>query len=471
MRKKLSAAIAVCLLLSSASFSSCGIPGFSTLDDNVLRVASWDEYIDMGGEVYDTSDEDVAEFVAWYQDVFGIALNENTLPLYEEFTTWYHENYATHPDYQADFAGVEYITMQDNETMYNKIKMNDSSYDLLCPSEYMAIKLKNEGRLKKFNNDLFDKTKNLNEYARNLSPYVSEVLDSVGLKEYLAGYMWGTTGFVFDPDKIAPETMTSWQCMTSKECSNKITAKDNARDSYFMGLGMYYEDKIKEKTPDLATLSQWMNDTSTETLDGTRKHLQAMRQNVYGLETDEAKTDMIMGWLAASYQWSGDAVFILDEAESESDLTLQYSIPESVSNIWFDGWVMMKNADEHLSTAFINFLSLPQNVVRNMYYIGYTSCMAGENVYEYVKYVYGDEEGDDEYDLSYFFDENFNASNLQSSNEYTFKVSPDQVVNGKFCRQLFAQYPTYETTDHLVVMQPFNKEDNERVNRMWINIK
>lgn len=469
MRKKLSAALAVCILLSSASFSSCGIPGFNGLNDNILRVASWDEYIDMGGE--DVYDE---EFIAWYQETFDDDLT-TAEPLYEEFTDWYHEKYQNHPDYQADFAGVEYITLQDNETMYNKIKMNDSSYDLLCPSEYMAIKLKNEGRLKKFNNDLFDKTKNLNEYARNLSPYVSEVLDSVGLKEYLAGYMWGTTGFVFNPDKISPEIMKSWKCMTSAECSRKITAKDNARDSYFMGLGMYYEDKIhQEKVTGTLTsnkLNQWMNDTSTATIDGVRTHLQNMRKNVYGLETDEAKTDMIMGWLDASYQWSGDAVFILDEAESESNLALQYSIPESVSNIWFDGWVMMNDANEHIATAFINFLSLPKNVVRNMYYIGYTSCMAGKQVYEYVNYVYGDEEGDAEYDLSYFFDANFNANNLQASNEYTFKVSPNQVVNGKFCRQLFAQYPTYETTDHLVVMQPFNKADNERVNRMWINIK
>ncbi len=456
MRKKLSAAIAVCLLLSSTTFSSCGISSLNTLDDNLLRVASWDEYIDMGGEVYDTSDKDVADFVAWYKDVFGIELSENTLPLYEEFTTWYHKNYASHPDYQEDFAGVEYITMQDNETMYNKIKMNDSSYDLLCPSEYMAIKLKNEGRLKKFSNDLFDTENSLNEYAKNLSPYVSNVLDSVGLKEYLAGYMWGTTGFVFDPNKINPEIMNSWHCMSSEVCSNKITAKDNARDSYFMGLGMYYEDKIKTENPDLETLSKWMNDTSTKTLDGARKQLQDMRQNVYGLETDEAKTDMIMGWLAASYQWSGDAVFILDEAEKESGLNLQYSIPDSVSNIWFDGWVMMKNADEHLSTAFINFLSLPQNVVRNMYYIGYTSCMAGEKVYEYVDYNYGDEQGDTEYDLSYFF-----------GNGY----APLTVLSDQLSRQLFAQYPDFDTTQHLVVMQPFNKKDNERVNRMWINIK
>ncbi|MBQ8343525.1 MAG: extracellular solute-binding protein [Clostridia bacterium] len=452
MRKKFSAALAVCLLLSSASFTACDIPGFSGLNDNVLRVASWDEYIDMGGEdVYDEA------FMAWYQETFNVDL-ATAQPLYEEFLGWYHENYSTHPDYQKDFAGVEYIALQDNETMYNKIKMGDK-YDLLCPSEYMAIKLKNEGKLQPYDTKTFlDASNPLNHYAKNVSPYVSSVISdpNVDLQEYLAGYMWGTTGFVFNPEKISPETMKSWHCMTSAECSRRITAKDNARDSYFMGLGMYFEDKIKAETPTKDELYQLMNDTSPETVDGVRKCLQKMRKNIYGLETDEAKTDMIMGWLDASYQWSGDAVFILDEAESESDLALQYSIPESASNIWFDGWVMMNGANEHIATAFINFLSLPENVVRNMYYIGYTSCMGSEKVYEYVDYTYGDEEGDAEYDLSYFFGDGYAP----------LTVSSDQLT-----RQLFAQYPDEETTKRLVVMKPFGKEDNERVNRMWINIK
>jgi spermidine/putrescine transport system substrate-binding protein len=47
-------------------------------------------------------------------------------PLYEEFEVWYKETYGK-------TIKVEYIALQDNETMYSKIKMGDS-YDLLCPS-------------------------------------------------------------------------------------------------------------------------------------------------------------------------------------------------------------------------------------------------------------------------------------------------------------------------------------------------
>lgn len=257
--------------------------------------------------------------------------------------------------------------------------------------------------------------------------------------------------------------MKSWYCLTSKECERKITAKDNTRDSYFMGLGMYYEDYLLGLDPDSETytddLFTKMNDTSKETMNEVKKLLENARKNLYGLETDEGKNDLISGRLDASYQWSGDAVYILDEAESESGLELAYSIPQAVSNLWFDGWVMMQGANVDLATAFVNFLSMPRNAIRNMYYIGYTSCLAGQELYEYIDYTYGAEEDEENvasYDLSYFF-----------GKEYEPLIVPQNQLN----RQLFAQYPDDTTRKRLVVMDYFDKEANERANRMWNNIK
>ena len=168
---------------------------------------------------------------------------------------------------------------------------------------------------------------------------------------------------------------------------------------------------------------------------------------------------MIAGRLDASYQWSGDAVFIIDEAESnETPLILEYSIPKAASNLWFDGWVMTQDANVKAATAFVNFVSQPENVIRNMYYIGYTSCIAGDDVFAYVEEMYGAEDGAEdtiEYDLSYFFGE-----------DYTITAPSDQQY-----RQLYAQYPDTNTINRLVVMSYFDKETNERANRMWNNIK
>lgn len=455
MKRKISLLLSLFLLLGVAGCSSSGGTN-KAKDEHVFRVASWDEYIDMGGDFLDPDPEEGdGEYIEWYKELTGIDLLD-TKPLYEEFETWYNETY---PDKKIQ---VEYVALQDNETMYNKIKMGDS-YDLLCPSEYMAMKLKAEDKLLPFDENFFEKTDE-NEYAKNVSPYTEQVFKNAGLEGYIAGYMWGSTGFVFNPDKIAEtpeksrEIMQSWYCLTSDECERKITAKDNVRDSYFMGLGMYYEEELLGLDPSSAEyanlLSEKMNDTSPETMQAVKKLLEKARKNLYGLETDEGKTDVIAGRLDASYQWSGDAVYILDEAEGESDLELEYAIPSSASNLWFDGWVMMKDANKHAAQAFVNFLSRPENVIRNMYYIGYTSCLAGEQIYDYVEYTYGADEGV-EYDLSYFFGE---GSILVTDESQTR-------------RQLFAQYPDSETIKRLVVMNYFNQDENERANRMWNNIK
>lgn len=453
MKKAISTALCVTLLLSTLSFSACntGANTIGTQADNVLRVANWDEYIDEGGE-----------------DSYV----ENSRPLYEEFEDWYFQQ-------TGKTVKVEYVTLQDNETMYNKIKMGDR-YDLLCPSEYMIMKLAAEGYLQKFPSSFYDTSIETNYYAKNVSSYIKGIFDDGKLNdgsswsEYAAGYMWGSTGFVFNPEKIDRNVMKSWNALSATECNRKITAKDNVRDSYFMGLGMYYEDELlslKSSYEDgfvsreiyRATLSEKMNDTSLETMNKVKKHLENMRGNLYGLETDEGKMDVIMGRLDASFQWSGDAVYIIDEAESNSDknnpLLLEYSIPESASNLFFDGWIMMKNSiNTEAALAFINFLSIPENVVRNMYYIGYTSCVGGEEVFEYTQEMYGaneDEEHTVDYDLSYFFGEG-----------HVLKTTQEQTR-----RQLFAQYPDESTIDRLVVMKYFDKKTNERANRMWNNIK
>ncbi len=447
MKRKLSITLAALLALGSASLFGCTEGGRrSSGEAGILRIASWDEYIDMGGE-----------------DSYYSA---DSRPLYEEFVDWYEEKYDKK-------IRVEYVALQDNETMYSKIKMGDF-YDLLCPSEYMIMKLAVEGYLEPLPDDFYDPTVEDNTFAQNLSPYIRDVFEKGTIEKdgkteswakYAAGYMWGTTGIVFNPEKIDSTLMTSWNVMANTACERKITAKDNVRDSYFIGLGMCFEEelleakRLYERTGDKAayksTLSSIMNRSSVEDMAKVKKSLIDMRENLYGLETDEGKGEVINGRLDAAFQWSGDAVYILDEAE-ENGVLLDYRIPDSVSNLWFDGWVMMKDTkNKHAAAAFINFISEQENVVRNMSYIGYTSCMSGDIVFDYVKDTYEDTESTHSYDLSYFFGEG-----------HSFTTSASQTK-----RQLFAQYPDEKTIDRLVVMNYFDDKTNERANRMWNSIK
>lgn len=61
----------------------------------------------------------------------------------------------------------------------------------------------------------------------------------------------------------------------------------------------------------------------------------------YSLETDSGKADMVTGKVVLNMQWSGDGVYTMDEAEKDG-LELSYAVPEEGSNLWFDGFCMMK---------------------------------------------------------------------------------------------------------------------------------
>ena len=417
MKKFISFALVSALSVTSlAALASC------KKADITLRVASWAEYIDEG--------------------------EDGATSMIEDFEKWYE-------DQTKKSIKVEYIELDDNETMYNKIKLG-TTYDLLCPSEYMIMKLQSEDKLEKYPDSFFDASVETNYYAQNVSPFIKSTFENGKMKdgskwsEYAAGYMWGTTGFVVKHDFA--EEAKSWNVV--KKHGDKATAKNNVRDSYFMGLGMYYENK----TNNPKSLDETMNDTSADTMNAVQEILKEVKKSNVRFETDDAKGAIINGEYDLSYQWSGDAVYIMDEAD-DNEIYYDYVIPEFSSNLWFDGWVMMKGAQIDAATAFVNFVSKSENSVRNCDYIGYTPCVAGESMLEYVSEKYAPKtENTVQYDLSYFFSD---------SESKTVVVTTDEE---QLHRQFFAQFPDAKTKERLVVMDFFDSEVNERANQMWLNV-
>lgn len=434
-------------IIVASSLCAAALSSFSACSKTpVLRVASWDEYIDEG--------------------------DDNNNSMIEDFEEWYEEKTGTK-------IKVDYIPLEDNETMYNKIK-SGTTYDLLCPSEYMIMKLQAEGKLQKFPESFFDTSVEDNYYVRYVSPFIKNTFengkteDGSSWSEYAAGYMWGTTGFVVKHEYA--EKAKSWNVITDSALKNRATAKNNVRDSYFMGLGMLYENELLEKkseyesqTIDLTTyqtyLNEKMGDTSSDTMNKVKSLLLSAKSNQIRFETDDAKDEIIKGDnYDLSYQWSGDAVYIMDMAEEENNVKYDYVIPDASSNLWFDGWVMMKGANTEAATAFVNFVSKPENAVRNCDYIGYTPCIAGAEMFNYIADKYSINSNESmvetiEYDLGYFFSDS-------NSNDYILTVAVEQSY-----RQLFAQFPDNKTKNRLVVMSYFNADVNQRANRMWQEVK
>ena len=428
-----------------------------------LRVCNWEEYVDFG----DWDEEDVIDLESG--DIFG----ENSV--LEDFKSWYYETYGVR-------VNLEYSTFGANEDLYNMLTIGDT-FDLVCPSEYMVMKLMAEDRLEPFSEEFFDTDNEYNYYARNVSPYIENIFETHEINgepwsKYMAGYMWGVTGIVYNPDYVTEEDASTWQVLSNPDYRRRVTLKDNVRDSYFAALGAIKSDLLTSEAfksdPDYhKKLEDEMNDTSEETVAAAQDWLQSVKNaNAYSFESDAGKADMVTGKVYLNLQWSGDGVYTLDQAE-EDDLYLAFTVPEECTNIYFDGWCMLKEgvagneAKQQAAEAFVNFMSRPDIAIRNMFYVGYTSCIAGNEddtrIFEYADWNYGaeeDEEDTTDYSLAYFFSED------ADSEDYTITAPTDQVN-----RQLAARYPSQETIARSSVMVYFNDEANDRINRMWINVR
>ena len=132
----------------------------------------------------------------------------------------------------------------------------------------------------------------------------------------------GTTGIVYNPDEITKEEASRWALLADPQYRGQVTIiKDNVRDSYFAALGILFEDELMD--PDfirsgmnrLERIAELMNQTDDETVEKAEDILKEMKANAYSFESDSGKADMVTGKVLANYQWSGDAVYTLDQAE------------------------------------------------------------------------------------------------------------------------------------------------------------
>lgn len=433
-------------------------------DDKVitLRVCNWEEYIDLG----DWNEEEETIELDNGKVILGVK------PMYKDFEDWYYKTYGQK-------VKVEYSCFGTNEELYNQLTLGDV-YDLVCPSDYMIMKLMKEDELVPFSSGFFDEKKEENYYVKGVSPYIKEVfetneIDGEAWSGYAAGYMWGFTGMLYNPEYVTDEEASSISILKNEEFNRRLTLKDNVRDTYFAVLSMIRsgellagdfikDEKYNEKLTDI------MNDTSKDTIEEVEDALRDVMDNIYSFETDSGKADMVSGKIVANYQWSGDAVYAMSQADGLG-VELKFQAPKECTNLWFDGWCMLKkgiNGDadrQKAAEAFVNFLSRPDNAVRNMYYIGYTSVIAGEDdtIFDYVRYNYEageDEEETSEYALGYFF------SGDEDDEDYIIEYPASEQF-----RQLYSQYPPSDVIERSAIMGYFDDEATVNINQMWINVR
>ncbi len=441
-------------------------------------------------------------------------------------------------EFEQEFnCEIRYSTFGTLENLYNDIIITPDRYDLICPSDYMIEKMAKEGMLQKIT---LEETGTYNTFV---SPYIKDTFENITwnngqdkLSDYATCYMWGTLGLTYNPENVLHEDMQSWASLWQPEYKNQSTIKDSIRDSYFMGIAYTKKAELDALASDYALgnisrekyqteLSKIFNDTSIETVNEVGSMLKNLKSNIYGFEVDSGKNDIASGKININFAWSGDAVYAMDEAETQG-VELYYSVPDEGSNVWFDGWCVPESAKNvDLAIEFIEFMSRPDVVVRNMNYIGYTSGVGGEEVFNDICIDwYGactlvetalteDQIPEDEtdyyevdkngkvYEYVYVADTDTLGASIITGNDsdgyfanvsyinengeleteqtevykvdlgYFFGEGEWIVYTDTLGRQFTAQYPTEDIISRCVVMNCYDEEANERVVLMWESVK
>ena len=423
MKNKLLAVFAPALLCALPSLASCSQQGQDAL---VIKALNCEDYIGESGFEFSYIDENDEEQTLSFDDV---------LSGFEE--------------YESEKLGrpvkVIYDTYDTNETMLSSLKTGKTTYDLICASDYTIQKMMSMDMLQKI-----DRTRvpNYNEYC---SAYLLDVMESITapingadekMADYSVGYMWGTLGILYNPEKVSRDTgidedaikfdMTSWESLWDAKYHNEMSVKDSMRDTYSVGIMKQYADEILtameesgcfdmedamyallpdkyDEAVDIYNkkLTEIFNRCDEKSVLEVRKVLLELKENVFGFEVDSGKDDMVKGLVGMNLAWSGDAVYAMDRGENEANNTIYYSVPKTGGNIWFDSWSIPKTSDaEHKAAAedFLDFISNPIVAAANMNTTGYTSFIAGETVHQlvrewydprsYAMFVYHDASGD-----------------------------------------------------------------------------
>ena len=312
--------------------------------------------------------------------------------LLDEFEVWYEEQ-------TGEKVEIIYQLFDINEVMLAKLEKGHEDFDVVCPSEYIIDRMLANDMLLPISRD-FGTTP---DYTQLVSPFFVEQLakfDQAGKRagDYAVGYMWGTTGILYNPKYITDEEADSWGIIWDERLESKVLMKDAYRDIY--GCMIMYA-RYQELLDGTTTRQQLMNDTSDEAIAAVEALLKSAKRNIAGWEVDFGKEMMTKEKAYINVSWSGDAVWAIEEADAIG-MELRYHVPREGSNVWFDGWVIPKYAVNTKAAAyFINFMCMPENAMRNMDEIGYVSVIASEEILEAKK----DSTLDYCSDLTYFFGE------------------------------------------------------------------
>ncbi len=242
---------------------------------------------------------------------------------------------------------VVYSTYDTNESLYAKLKLGGSDYDIIIPSDYMIARMIEENMLLPINAGNIPNLKYIDKRFRNTS-YDPENLYSVP-------YSWGTVGLIYNTELIDPnDAIDSWSIMWSESYRDNILMFGNPKDAFAIAF---------------KTLGYPINAESVEQIAAATELLKKQKPLLSAYVMDEIFDKMTAGEAALAPYYAGDALTMISENPA-----LSFVVPKEGSNIFIDAiCIPYTSQKQELAEMYINFMLEPEVGLANIEFLGYST--------------------------------------------------------------------------------------------------
>ena len=297
------------LILSAVML--CGCSGKKQVQ--TLNVYNWGEYISDG--------------------------SEGTLDVNEEFEKYCLEEFGEN-------VKVNYTTYASNEDMYNKIKSDSASYDVIIPSDYMIERMINEDMLLKLDFNNIPNYEYVNKEFRGLFFDKND--------EYSVPYTYGMVGIIYNDAMVDEEDVGGWDLLWNEKYKGQILQFNNPRDAF--GTAIY-------------SVGGDVNSTDVNVWNDAVEKLKKQKSLIQSYVMDEIFNKMKNGSAAIAPYYAGDYLTMY-----ESNENLQFYYPQEGTNVFVDSMCIPKCArNKELAEKYINFMLSDDIAIANAEYIAYAS--------------------------------------------------------------------------------------------------
>jgi putrescine transport system substrate-binding protein len=257
-----------------------------------------------------------------------------------------------------------YDVFDSNEVLETKMLAGGSGYDVVVPSGTFLQRQISAGAFQKLDKSKLSNIGNMWDVIDNrVSKYDPG-------NEYAINYMWGTTGFGVNINKV-----------------KEVLGEDAPVDSLALVLdpsnmeklaecGVHFLDAPAEMIPAaLKFLGEDPDSQDPEVIAKAEPVLAAVAPYVQKFHSSEYINALANGDICLAFGWSGDILQARDRAaEADNGVEIEYYAPKEGALMWFDNMAIPVDApNPDAAHKFLNFIMDAQNMAAASNYVYYAN--------------------------------------------------------------------------------------------------